>query len=96
LQLDIRNDPQLFGKGLFLFGFLTEGSRAEQQGVLQAGDEVLEVNGVNVAGGSAEDVAAVLRQDVFPDVLLKVHRAVRAPSMASSKKVTSHYYTCMT
>eukprot|EP00603_Paraphysomonas_imperforata_P012482 CAMPEP_0114476450 /NCGR_PEP_ID=MMETSP0104-20121206/14760_1 /TAXON_ID=37642 ORGANISM="Paraphysomonas imperforata, Strain PA2" /NCGR_SAMPLE_ID=MMETSP0104 /ASSEMBLY_ACC=CAM_ASM_000202 /LENGTH=766 /DNA_ID=CAMNT_0001651179 /DNA_START=79 /DNA_END=2379 /DNA_ORIENTATION=+ len=79
-----RSDPQMFDKGLFIFGFLTENSRAEQQGNLQIGDEVLEVNGINVAGGTADDVDAILCNDVFPDVLLKIYRAKRTSDSAVS------------
>ena len=86
LQLDIRNDPQVFEKGLFLFGYLMPDSLAEHSGNLMVGDEILEVNGINVAGGTSEDVDAILRDDVFPDVLLKVHRMMREPSVVSSEK----------
>lgn len=84
LQLDIRSDPQMFDKGLFIFGFLCENSLAEQQGNIQIGDEVLEVNGINVAGGTAEDIEDILVSDVFPDVLLKVYRSRQTPSVVSS------------
>ena len=84
MQLDIRSDPQMFDKGLFIFGFLCENSLAEQQGNIQIGDEVLEVNGINVAGGTAEDIEDILVSDVFPDVLLKVYRSQQTPSVVSS------------
>ena len=42
-------------KGLFVEGF-GQGSNAAKQGILQIGDEIMLVNGVNVAGGTIMDI----------------------------------------
>ena len=77
LQLDIQSKVQDAGKGLFICGFTVADSMAEEQGILQVDDEVLEINGIDVSGGTIEDVDNLLSGDVFPDVLLKIRRASR-------------------
>lgn len=53
---------------------LGEGSRALQQGILQVGDDVREINGLPVAGKFYEDVLRDITRDKDDHVLLTVFR----------------------
>jgi hypothetical protein len=73
LRVMIRHDDDSTYKGLFVHGFRPY-SNAEAQGLLQVGDEILEVDGVNIAGCQIEELVDVLKANQRDSVSLVVCR----------------------
>jgi hypothetical protein len=88
LKIDIRSDEDIFGPGLFIYG-CARGSKAEQQGLLQVGDELLAVNGRIVDGGTIEDLSQALLETnpVAPAVKLKLRRVNNRRHIADVSQV---------
>ena len=53
---------------------MDENSRIFEQGIVRVGDEVIEINGLPVAGKFYEDILREIRRDRDDYVLLAVHR----------------------
>lgn len=53
---------------------MDENSRIFEQGIIRIGDEVVEINGLPVAGKFYEDILRDIRRDRDDHVLLTVHR----------------------
>lgn len=74
LRVQIRHDDDGDMKGLFIHGFRPF-SKAEAQGLLKVGDEIIEINGVDVQGEQLETVIDVLQQspeeEDFVDIVVR-------------------------
>jgi hypothetical protein len=74
LRVQIRHDDDGDMKGLFIHGFRPF-SKAEAQGFLKVGDELIEINGVDVQGEQLEVVIDVLQHspedDEFVDMVVR-------------------------
>ena len=73
LRIYIRHDDEGDAHGLFIHGFKPN-SNAERQGLLQVGDELLEVNGINVKGMFLEDVVSALQGHDEGVVSMRIRR----------------------
>jgi hypothetical protein len=82
LRVMIRHDDDGVQKGLFVHGFRPY-SNAEAQGLLQVGDEILEVDGVNLAGSQIEELIDVLKANQGDFVNLFVCRRDVFPGLSS-------------
>jgi hypothetical protein len=71
LKIHIRHDDEGDRHGLFVHGF-RPGSLAE--GILQVGDELLEVNGVDVKSKYLEDFLNIIREIEHHSISFKVRR----------------------
>ena len=71
LKIHIRHDDEGDRHGLFVHGF-RPGSLAE--GILQVGDELLEVNGVDVKSKNLEDFLNIIREIEHDSISFKVRR----------------------
>ena len=59
LGMYIRRDDNIAGGGLYVHGF-RHGSRAKSQGIIQVGDELMEMNHVSIEGKNLTDIVAAL------------------------------------
>jgi hypothetical protein len=73
LRVLIRHDDDGSHKGLFIHGFRPN-SKAETQALLKIGDEILEIDNVNISGGQIEDLIEVLKLNTRDFVTLLVCR----------------------
>lgn len=73
LRVQIRHDDDGEMKGLFVHGFRPF-SNAEKQGLLKVGDELVELNGVDVLGEQLETVIAILMESEETDYVDMVIR----------------------
>jgi len=73
LRIHIRHDDEGDMHGLFIHGFKPN-SKAEQQGLLQIGDELLAIEGIDVKGKYLSDVVDVLKDHTDDSVQLRVRR----------------------
>ena len=71
MKVLIRHDDEGDRHGLFVHGF-RPGSLAE--GILQVGDELLEVNGVDVKSNYLEDFLNIIREIEHHSISFKVRR----------------------
>ena len=81
LRIHIRHDDEGDAHGLFVHGF-KPGSKAEQQGLMRAGDEILTVDGVDVEGKFLESLVAVLQAHEGADDSVRMRLRRRAPGAA--------------
>jgi S1-C subfamily serine protease len=70
LRLHVKHSHK---KGLFIHGF-KPGSLAEAQGILQQGDEVLEVDGYDVHGKSLQVLVGILKAHTADVVQMRFRR----------------------
>jgi hypothetical protein len=73
LRIELRHDDDGETNGIFIQGFRPF-SEAKKQGLLQIGDELLELEGVDVCGRQLEDVINVLAHHYGDDVEMVVCR----------------------
>jgi C-terminal processing protease CtpA/Prc len=70
--------------GLFIHG-LEAGSRVEEQGLIQCGDEIVALDGINVKGQYLADIVAVLEQHQEDSIKIKVYRRPLTDSIVTSQ-----------
>ena len=77
LRVHIRHDDEGDASGLFIHGFKSY-SRAEEQGLLQLGDEILELNNHSMENKSLEDVIVAMEghTDEFVTMVVRRHEVV--------------------
>src|SRR5207248_2336763 len=73
LRILIRHDDEGDIHGLFVHGFRSY-SKAEEQGLIKVGDEILKVNDIVVKGGYLEDVINALKYHNGEVVSFKIRR----------------------
>jgi C-terminal processing protease CtpA/Prc len=91
LRVMIRHDDDGSHKGLFIHGFRPY-SNAEAQGLLQVGDEILEIDGVTLAGGQIEELIDVLKVNHLSTVKMLI---CRRQDMFTEKSTGEGFSPCI-
>lgn len=75
LRLLMKNNDDGSARGLFIYGFAPR-CRAEEAGLLQIGDEITAVNGIDVKGKQLKDLMDALAQQSGITVPIKILRSM--------------------
>ena len=87
LRIELRHDDDGETNGIFIQGFRPF-SEAKKQGLLKVGDELLEIEGVDVCGKTLEDVINVLGNHYGDDVEIVVCRREKLEEL---ENIESHF-----